>query len=90
MPPAENLNESVGLVAFPALSRLQHDPARLREYFLKGYGVFQALTVPLTTAFLLFAPDIVAVLLGPKWAAAAFIFRLLAPTVLARQQIPGF
>jgi O-antigen/teichoic acid export membrane protein len=80
--PNENLNSSVGLVAFPALSRMQHDPARLRDYFLKGYGLFQSIVIPLTAACLLFADDIVRVFLGPKWTEAASIFRLLAPTVL--------
>jgi O-antigen/teichoic acid export membrane protein len=81
--PIENLNNSVGLVAFPAFSRMQHDPERLREYFLKGYEVFQCLILPITAACLLFADDIVTVFLGPKWSEAAGIFRLLAPTVLA-------
>src|SRR5262249_1871520 len=34
----ENLNAAVSAVAFPALSRLQNDPARFRDFFLKGYG----------------------------------------------------
>jgi O-antigen/teichoic acid export membrane protein len=80
--PTENLNSSLGLVAFPALSRMQHDAPRLREYFLKGYGFFQSLIIPLTAACLLFADDIVRVFLGPKWTDSAAIFRLLAPTVL--------
>jgi len=42
-----------------------------------------ALTVPITVACALFADDITLVLLGPKWTAAAPIFRLLAPTILA-------
>src|SRR5262249_32858029 len=33
--PPDNLNSGVGEVAFPALSRLQNDPARLKRYFLK-------------------------------------------------------
>jgi len=32
--PTENLNTTIGQVAFPALSRLQNDPRRLRNYFL--------------------------------------------------------
>jgi O-antigen/teichoic acid export membrane protein len=81
--PTENLNSSVGLVAFPALSRMQHEAVRLRDCFLKGYGFFQSLVIPIAAACLLFADDIVRVFLGPKWSGAASIFRLLAPTVLA-------
>jgi PST family polysaccharide transporter len=80
--PTEGLNSAVGGVAFSALSRVQDDPPRLRSYFLKGYSLILALTIPLTAACALFATDLVAVLLGPKWGDAAPIFRLLAPTIL--------
>ena len=80
--PTDNLNSAVGEVAFSALSRLQHDPIRLKSYFLKGYSLVLALTLPITFACALFADDMVFVLLGPKWKDAAPIFRLLAPTVL--------
>jgi PST family polysaccharide transporter len=80
--PTANLNSTVGEVAFSALSRLQDDPSRLKSYFLKGYSLVLALTLPITIACALFADDIVFVLLGPKWKEAVPIFRLLAPTIL--------
>ena len=40
------------------------------------------MTVPLTAACALFADDMILVFLGPKWKAAAAIFRFLAPTIL--------
>jgi len=80
--PTDSLNTTVGEVAFSALSRVQGDPGRLRAYFLRGYSLVLALTLPITVACGLFADDVVAVLLGPKWKAAAQIFRLLAPTIL--------
>lgn len=80
--PTDNLNTAVGEVAFSALSRLQDDPSRFRSYFLKGYSLVLAMTLPLTIACVLFADDVVAVLLGPKWKDAVVIFRLLAPTIL--------
>ena len=79
----ENLLTSIGSVAFPALSRVQNDLPRLRAYFLRGYGLFLSLVVPVTVGCALFADDIVLVLLGPKWLEATTIFRLLAPTILA-------
>lgn len=80
--PTENLNAAVGEVAFAALSRLQDDPVRLRNYFLKGYSLVLAMTLPLTIACAVFANDVVLVLLGPKWMEAVVIFRLLAPTIM--------
>ena len=81
--PTDNLNSAAGEVAFAALSRLQDDPSRFRNYFLKGYSLVLALTVPITFCCALFANDIIRVLLGPKWMAAAPILRFLAPTILA-------
>jgi O-antigen/teichoic acid export membrane protein len=69
--PTANLNSTVSLVAFPALSRLQNDPKRFKNYFLKGYGLFLFLVMPITVGCALFAEDIVQVFLGPRWAAAA-------------------
>jgi PST family polysaccharide transporter len=80
--PTGLLNSAVGTVAFPALSRLQDDPPRFKNYFLKGYSLVLAMTIPITLACALFADDIILVLLGPQWNNSIIIFRLLAPTVL--------
>lgn len=80
--PTDGLNSSAGEVAFSALSRLQHDPPRLRSYFLKGYSLVLAMTLPITFACALFADDVIRVFLGHKWMAAVPLFRLLAPTIL--------
>jgi len=80
--PVDNLNSSVGEVAFSALSRVKNDPPRFRSYFLKGYSLVLVMTIPTTIAVALFAPELISALLGPKWKDAASIFRLLAPTIL--------
>ena len=80
--PTDNLNSSIGEVAFAALSRLQGDPARLKSYFLKGYFLVVSLTLPITIVSALFAHDIILTLLGQKWKEAIPVFRLLAPTIL--------
>jgi PST family polysaccharide transporter len=80
--PTDNLNSAAGEVGFSALSRLQDDPNRLKSYFLKGYSLILALTIPITLTCAFFADDMIFVLLGPKWQEAVPIFRLLAPTIL--------
>jgi O-antigen/teichoic acid export membrane protein len=80
--PTSNINSSIGGVAFSALARLQDQPNRLKNYFLKCYAVVVAVTMAVTLMCALFADDLIAVLLGPKWKDAAAIFRLLAPTIL--------
>lgn len=81
--PTNTLHSTLGSVAFPALSRVQTDPERFRRYFLRIYTFFLSVAVPITVASAIFADDIVYVFLGPKWEAAASVFRLLAPTILA-------
>lgn len=78
--PTDNLNSAAGGVVFAALSRVQHEPHRLRNYFLKGYSLLLSLTVPITCICALFGTGIIYVFLGPKWHSAAPVFRLLAPT----------
>jgi PST family polysaccharide transporter len=80
--PTDNLNSSVGEVAFSALSRVKNDPPRLKNYFLKGYALVLGFTIPITILCALFANDLIAVVLGPKWNDAAVIVKLLAPTIL--------
>jgi len=80
--PTENLNNTIGEVAFAALSRTKDDPERFRRYFLRGYSLVVTLTLPLTVVCALFADDLIVVVLGPKWTSAVEIFRILAPTIL--------
>ena len=81
--PTDNLNGAVGGVAMAALSRVQDEPIRFKRYFLKTYSLVVALTLPLTIACALYASEMIDVILGSKWHAAAPLFRLLAPTILS-------
>jgi PST family polysaccharide transporter len=79
--PTSNLNAAIGGVTFSALSRLQHDQSRLKSYFLKGYSVIVSITLPTTVFCVVFADELIRILLGPKWMETTVIFRLLAPTI---------
>jgi PST family polysaccharide transporter len=80
--PVQQLNTAVTGVAFPALSRIQHDAERLARSFLRGYSLLISSTIPITITCALFAEEIVRIVLGAKWMEAAPIFRLLAPVAL--------
>ncbi|RWC98138.1 MAG: lipopolysaccharide biosynthesis protein [Mesorhizobium sp.] len=80
--PTSTINSAVGAVLFSALSRMQHDSARLRNFYLKGYSIVISITVPITMFSFVFAHEIITVVLGSQWAEAATIFRLLTPTIL--------
>ncbi len=80
--PVQQLNNALGGVAFPTLSRIQDDARRLARSFLRGYSMLVSLTVPVAISCALFSDEIVRVVLGPKWMEAAPIFRLLAPVAV--------
>jgi PST family polysaccharide transporter len=80
--PVQQLNTAVTGVAFPALSRIQHDAKRLARSFLRGFSLLISATIPITVGCALFAEEIVRVVLGAKWMEAAPIFRLLAPVAV--------
>jgi O-antigen/teichoic acid export membrane protein len=68
----------VNYVAEPTLSRLQDNPERYRKYYQKLLTTLSLVTMPLVLFLVVYAEDIVRVLLGEKWMAATEIFRLLA------------
>lgn len=80
--PVQQLNTAVTGVAFPALSRIQHDAKRLARSFLRGFSLLISATIPITVSCALFAEEIVRVVLGAKWMEAAPIFRLLSPVAV--------
>jgi PST family polysaccharide transporter len=80
--PTTNLTAALAGIAFSAIARIQDEPMRLKSYFLKGYFLLISVTAPITIFSAVFADDLVFIFLGPKWAEAATVFRLLTPTVL--------
>jgi O-antigen/teichoic acid export membrane protein len=88
--PTEGLKSAIGLVAFAALSRLQDQPDRFRNLFIRLYSAFLSIALPITAACALFAEDIILVFLGPKWHDVTGIFRLLSPTILAFSLVNPF
>jgi O-antigen/teichoic acid export membrane protein len=78
MLPIAQINSPLAAVAVPALSRLQNDPQRLRAYYRKGLTLASMLGMPVVVFSFVKADEIVRVVLGPRWADAAVIFRVLA------------
>ena len=88
--PVQALTSSVHNVAFSALSRMQSEARRLQQAYLKSLSLIVSLTIPVVIGSALFAPEIVLIVLGPKWLGVAPIFRWLAPTVLVLALVNPF
>jgi len=71
-------------VAFPVYSRLQDQPERLRRAYYKSTSFALLIGLPAYIGIAVLAPEIVALLFGPKWAASVPVMQVLALLGLVR------
>lgn len=74
------INKIAGLiisVAFPAFSQVQAEPERVKRYFLKAASIMSVVAFPVFFGMSSVAPELVATLLGEKWAPAALPLQIL-------------
>jgi O-antigen/teichoic acid export membrane protein len=72
------LNPVVTRVGLPLLARARSDPALLKDVYLQAVRMTASVNFPLYAGLALFAPEVVALLLGPQWDAAVPLLRLFA------------
>jgi lipopolysaccharide exporter len=75
--PIYTLSSSVARVALPAFSQVQDDIPRLRAAYLRSLRLMGAAIPPICLGAAVAAPEIVAVMLGPKWMSVVPVFRLV-------------
>ena len=73
-----NLCSVVSDVLFSSLSRMQDEPERLREHYLRALSVVIAITAPIGTLLAVMAPEVIQVLFGPRYAAAGDALTVIA------------
>ncbi len=64
-------------VLFPAFSRLQDDPRRIADVWIRVTRLVAALAMPALVGLAVVAPDFVHVVLGPRWAQATPVLQIL-------------
>jgi PST family polysaccharide transporter len=77
--PMRQINGPITAVVLPGLSRLQSDPAGYRALFVSALASITLFGIPIVALAACEAEAIVLTILGPKWGAAAPVFRYLAP-----------
>ena len=80
--PIRQVNGPLSSVAIPALSVLQKQPEEFSQYFRKAVGLVAFLSVPLIVFVIVFAEDIIHLVLGDQWQESVPIFRALGPAAL--------
>ena len=76
--PINNLRGPVNAVAYPAMSKLQHEPAAFRAYYRRTISLLATFSMPLTAFLFVAARPIIELLLGRHWIEVAPIFAWLA------------
>ncbi|WP_429885852.1 lipopolysaccharide biosynthesis protein [Geoalkalibacter halelectricus] len=77
--PVHQFSFPVGSVAIPALSSLQSTPDRFRSYYRYAVFFIGLIAFPLVFVLVIFAEEVVLIVLGSQWNEVTPIFRLLAP-----------
>lgn len=83
----ETLQGVASAVAFPLYSRLQDDDERLTKGFLRSSRLSFAVGAPIFLFAAIAAPQIVPVLLGARWMAAAPVMSVLSAAGIAQMVI---
>lgn len=74
----------VGGVISSALSRVRSNPQRFAHYYLNSVSAVNLVSAPLGFYALLFAPELVQLLLGPSWTESGVLFRLMAISLVVQ------
>jgi PST family polysaccharide transporter len=82
--PSTYLGRALDSVLFPVMAKIQDQMARLSRTYLTGIALIGLTCAPLETIMIILAPEIVTVVLGPKWTDAIIPFQILAFGILPR------
>jgi PST family polysaccharide transporter len=84
MLPAKYFSQVLTVVLFPVMAKMQDKRRQLTNAYLAGIAVVTLVSAPLGVLMVTMAPEIVSVILGPKWADAIIPFQILTLGVVAR------
>ncbi len=76
--PVQQITRPLSAVVLPALSRLQDDPVRYRNYYFGAARTIAYCAMPLVVMLGVLSEDVILILLGPEWMGAVTIFRIFA------------
>jgi PST family polysaccharide transporter len=82
--PAVLFGEALDAVLFPAMARVQHEPARLATAYRRGVALVALVTCPASAVLVVTAPELLTVVLGERWGAVVLPFQVLVVGLLFR------
>ena len=82
--PANLIGNVLDKVLFPAMAKVQDSDDRLGRVYRQGVGLLASVMLPISAMIYLLAPEIVLVLLGPKWEGVIFPLQIFSVALLFR------
>jgi len=76
--PVDRLTMACTRVSTPILSRLQHDPQRMWDWYLRLTGLVALVALPTLVGMVLVASDAIPLILGEKWRPSILSFQILS------------
>ena len=74
--PATVFGKMVNRVLFPVMAHVQEERARLAGAYERALAIVALISLPISAALWVVAPEFIPALLGPQWSAAVLPFRL--------------
>src|SRR5687768_15979838 len=78
--PITQLRDPLNTVALPALSSLQAQKEKFRQYYSNYIFLLSFFSMPLVLFLAIFSDELILIVLGSKWISISYIFKLLAIT----------
>jgi PST family polysaccharide transporter len=82
--PANIVGSAVDKALFPAMARARDDGERLRRAYVRSASLVALITVPLSVILWVLAPEIIGILLGPRWTGVVVPLQVFALVLLPR------
>lgn len=82
--PATLFGQIIDKVLFPAMAKVQDQPNRLKKAYRRGVALIALLVLPISVISVVLAPELIHVLLGPKWVEVTVPFQIFAVGMLFR------
>lgn len=76
--PATEVTHVISQVTFPTYSKLQDDPRRLKDFYLKVIRLISFITFPMAGMIFILAPDFISLFLGKSWMPMVTPVRILS------------
>jgi len=84
--PSQLINPIITKVAFPVMSKVNHDMTEVRRLYLKLVNYVASVNFPIYVVTIILAPEIILIFLGTKWLEITYLFQILAAWALLRSR----